>query len=77
MAKTKPYDLSAAIDFLRADLDWSDDFDSVRDSLAELLEAVGQNLTANQVSKLDPALAVFIGDLLDDGQSLIISNPLG
>jgi hypothetical protein len=62
---------------LRSDLEWSDDFDGVKDSLAALLEAIQTNLSARQIEKLEPALSSFVADLLDDGQSLIIPNPLG
>lgn len=73
----KPYDLHEASLLLRSDLEWSDDFDSVKDSLASLLEAIQTNLSARQIEKLEPALSDFVADLLDDGQSLIIPNPLG
>ena len=67
---TKPLDLSAAVDLLRSDLVWSDDFDSVRDSLADLLELIGM-LPAVQVARLEPALYLLICDLLDDGQAFV------
>jgi hypothetical protein len=41
-----------------------------------LLEAIQTNLSARQVEKLEPALSAFVADLLDDGLSLIIPNPL-
>ncbi len=72
----RPYDLHEASLLLRSDLEWSDDFDAVKDSLADLLEAIQTNLSARQVEKLEPALSAFVADLLDDGQSLIIPNPL-
>lgn len=64
-ANTTPFRVSDAIDHLKADLVWSDDFDSVRDSLAMLLEKVLE-LPAYQVAKLEPALAWFLDDLLGD-----------
>ena len=64
---TKPFDLTAAVDLLRSDLVWSDDFDSLRDSLANLLELISM-LPASQVDKLEPALCLLVADLLDDGQ---------
>ena len=72
----RPYDLHEASLLLRSDLEWSDDFDAVKDSLADLLEAIQTNLSARQVEKLEPALSAFVADLLDDGLSLIIPNPL-
>lgn len=65
-----PYALNEAVMLLQSDLEWSDDFDSVKDSLAELLVTVSR-LSAGQVSKLEPALSNLVADLLDDGQSLI------
>jgi hypothetical protein len=64
---TKPFDLTAAVDLLRSDLVWSDDFDTLRDSLANLLELISM-LPASQVHKLEPALYLLVADLLDDGQ---------
>lgn len=71
MRLVKPYDLNEAVVLLRSDLEWSDDFDGVKDSLADLLEAIGMNLPVRQIVKLEPALANLVADLLDDGQSLI------
>lgn len=64
-ANTSPFRVSDAISHLQADLVWSDDFDSVRDSLAMLLEKILE-LPAYQVVKLEPALAWFLDDLLGD-----------
>lgn len=67
---TKPYDLHEAVMLLRSDLEWSDDFDGVKDSLADLLIAIA-GLSGSQVGRLEPALSNLVADLLDDGQSLI------
>jgi len=61
----KPFDLDEAITFLRAPLEWSDDFDSIRDSLANLLQQV-QSCNTEEIKKLEPALSHLVGDLLDD-----------
>jgi hypothetical protein len=60
---TKPFDLYDAVQFLRADLIWSPDFDSVRLGLADLLQAVGENLAAEEVKKLEPALSKVVTNL--------------
>jgi len=60
---TKPFDLYDAVQFLRADLIWSPDFDSVRLALADLLQAVGENLAAEEVKKLEPALSKVVTNL--------------
>ena len=63
---TKPFALHDAATFLRSDLVWSDDFDSVRDSLATLLETIQHTSTPAAIEKLEPALSNFIADLMGD-----------
>jgi hypothetical protein len=62
---TKPFNLYEAIQLLQADLVWSDDFDSIKDSLAMLLQTIGQNLNAKEINKLEPALGYLIADLTE------------
>jgi hypothetical protein len=57
---TKPFDLYDAVQFLRADLVWSADFESVRLGLADLFQAVGENLSADEIKKLEPALSKVV-----------------
>ena len=51
--------------YLRADLVWSDDFDAVRDRLADLLEQIS-HLPKETQDKLQPALNNLIFDLMGD-----------
>lgn len=53
---TKPFDLYDTVQLLRGDLVWSADFEAVRKPLANLLESVGENLTAVEIEKIDSAL---------------------
>jgi len=53
---TKPFDLYDTVQLLRGDLVWSTDFEAVRKPLANLLESVGENLTAVEIEKIDSAL---------------------
>jgi hypothetical protein len=62
---TNPFKLYETITFLKADLVWSDDFDAIRDSLANLLQAMSQNFTVKEIEKLEPALTQFIADLTE------------
>ena len=60
---TKPFDLYDAVQFLRADLVWSPDFENVRLGLADLFQAVGENLSADGIKKLEPALSKVVTNL--------------
>jgi hypothetical protein len=62
----KPFELQAAIDLLDADLVWSDDFDSIRDSLSNLLTAI-KNASGETMRELAPEVSDLVGDLTDDG----------
>ena len=53
---TKPFDLYDTVQLLRGDLVWSNDFEAVRKPLANLLESIGESLTAAEISKIDFAL---------------------
>lgn len=62
---TKPFDLYDAVQLLRADLVWSKDFDSVRLGLADLFQLVGENLSADEIKKLEPALSTVVNKLTE------------
>ena len=62
----KPFEITNAINLLRADLEWSDDFDAIRDSLSNLLEAINWQ-SGEFVKEISPELADLVSDLTDDG----------
>ena len=67
---TKPFDLYDSVQLLRGDLVWSSDFEAIRKPLANLLESIGENLTAVEITKIDFALNLVLNALWEETNGL-------